>query len=155
MSVVCNFDTDLTKCTNKVTFDIVDVRPYAILHWFDKMYQQGGVWHLRRQIVCNFCTDLTKTHQQGDVLHWERQTVCNFCTDLTKTRQQGDVWHWERQTVCNFDTDLTICINKVTFDTGNVRLYAILALIWQKCSFDTDVRLYRWRLNRLYAILTL
>ena len=32
MSVVCNVDTDLTKCTNKVTFDIVDVRPYAILH---------------------------------------------------------------------------------------------------------------------------
>ena len=33
MSVVCNFDTDLTKCTNKVTFDIVDVRDRPELDW--------------------------------------------------------------------------------------------------------------------------
>ena len=38
------------------------------------------------------------------------------------------VYKW-MSVVCNFDTDLTKCTNKVTFDTGNVRLYAIFAMI--------------------------
>ena len=77
--------------------------------------------------------------------------VCNFDTDLTNAsaRWRLTLWTSDRMPFC---TDLTKCTSNMLFDTYDVKLYAIFALIWQK---HTNKATFYTENVRLYAIFAL